>query len=138
MFLIEKINRASLVAQSVKNLLQCRRPGFNPWVCKIPWRRKWQPTPVFCLENSMDRGALQTTVHGVTKSQTWLNGQTQCWVTYIWNTGSIFFFEKLGLIWIQLVLIGDQIKIHRVCMMPWKYFSMYLVLKSLKSGCLAT
>ena len=28
---------------------QCRRLkrlGFNPWVRKIPWRRKWQPTPV--------------------------------------------------------------------------------------------
>ena len=24
-----------------------RRPWFNPWVGKIPWRRKWQPTPVF-------------------------------------------------------------------------------------------
>ena len=21
--------------------------GFNPWVKKIPWRRAWQPTPVF-------------------------------------------------------------------------------------------
>ena len=21
--------------------------GFDPWVGKIPWRRKWQPTPVF-------------------------------------------------------------------------------------------
>ena len=27
--------------------LQCGRPGFDPWVGKIPWRRKWQPTPVF-------------------------------------------------------------------------------------------
>ena len=29
---------------------QCRRHkrhGFNPWVGKIPWRKKWQPTPVF-------------------------------------------------------------------------------------------
>ena len=26
---------------------QCRRRGFDPWVGKIPWRRKWQPTPVF-------------------------------------------------------------------------------------------
>ena len=26
---------------------QCGRPGFDPWVGKIPWRRKWQPTPVF-------------------------------------------------------------------------------------------
>ena len=39
--------RASLVAQLVKNRLQCRRPGFNPWVGKIPWKREWLPTPVF-------------------------------------------------------------------------------------------
>ena len=26
--------------------LQCRRSGFSLWVGKIPWRRKWQPTPV--------------------------------------------------------------------------------------------
>ena len=25
----------------------CRRHGFNSWVRKIPWRRAWQPTPVF-------------------------------------------------------------------------------------------
>ena len=25
---------------------QYRRPGFDPWVRTIPWRRKWQPTPV--------------------------------------------------------------------------------------------
>ena len=34
---------ASLVAQLVKNL----RPGFGPWVGKIPWRRERLPTPVF-------------------------------------------------------------------------------------------
>ena len=33
------------MAQRLKSL-QCRRPGFDPWVGKIPWRRKWQPTPV--------------------------------------------------------------------------------------------
>ena len=26
---------------------RCKRPGFNPWVRKIPWRRAWQPTLVF-------------------------------------------------------------------------------------------
>ena len=31
--------------------------GFNPWVRKIPWRGKWQPTPVFLLRNSRDRRA---------------------------------------------------------------------------------
>ena len=34
----------SMVKQSA---CQCRRWGFNPWVRKIPWRRKWQPTPAF-------------------------------------------------------------------------------------------
>ena len=27
--------------------LQCRRPGFDPWVGKTPWRRERLPTPVF-------------------------------------------------------------------------------------------
>ena len=40
-------NRASLVAQTVKRLPTMRRPGFDPWVRKIPWSRKWQLTPVF-------------------------------------------------------------------------------------------
>ena len=31
----------------VKNLLQCRRCSFDPWVWKMPWRRKQQSTPVF-------------------------------------------------------------------------------------------
>ena len=26
-------------------------PHFDPWVGKIPWRRKWQPAPVFLPEN---------------------------------------------------------------------------------------
>ena len=38
---------ASLVAQLVKNLLQCQRPRFDSWIRKIPWRREWLPTPVF-------------------------------------------------------------------------------------------
>ena len=37
--------------------LQCRKPGFNPWVGKIPWRRKCNPLQYSCLENSTDRGA---------------------------------------------------------------------------------
>ena len=46
---------------------QCRRRGFDPWVRKIPWRKKWQPTPVFLQGNSMGREAGQATVHGVAK-----------------------------------------------------------------------
>ena len=48
-------------------------PGFDPWVGKIPWRRTWQLITIFLLENPTERGAQQATVHGVTKSQTWLS-----------------------------------------------------------------
>ena len=41
---------ASLVAELVKNCLQCGRPRFDPWVGKIPWRRERVPTPVFWPE----------------------------------------------------------------------------------------
>ena len=38
---------ALLVAQWSRIRLQCRRCRFDPRVGKIPWERKWQPTPVF-------------------------------------------------------------------------------------------
>ena len=40
---------------------QCRRHrklGFSPWVRKILWRRKWQPTPVFLPEKSHKQRSL--------------------------------------------------------------------------------
>ena len=43
---------ASLVAQVVRNLPAMQKPGFDPWVRKIPWRRKWLPIPVFLPEKS--------------------------------------------------------------------------------------
>ena len=43
-----------------------------------PWRRKQQPSRHSCLENSMDRGAWQATVHRVTKSgHDWAGTQQQ-------------------------------------------------------------
>ena len=42
---------------------QCRRHkrhGFDPRVRKIPWRRAWQPTPVFLPRESQEPGGLQS------------------------------------------------------------------------------
>ena len=47
LYLKNLINMAFLVAQMVRICLQSRRPGFDPWVRKISWRREWQPTLVF-------------------------------------------------------------------------------------------
>ena len=41
---------ASPVTQQIKNppvMQETERRGFDPWVREIPWRRNWQPTPVF-------------------------------------------------------------------------------------------
>ena len=72
---------ASMTAQQWSICLQCRRLEFSSWVGKIPWKSKWQPSLVFLLENPMDRGAWQATVHRITKSRTWLSEQTTTTLT---------------------------------------------------------
>ena len=47
--------------------LQCRLHGLNPWVRKIPWRRKWQPTPMFLSWKFHRQRSLAGTVCRVTK-----------------------------------------------------------------------
>ena len=61
-----------------------KRHGFGPWVGKIPWRRKWQPTTVFLPGEDHGQRSLGSTVHGVAKSWTqlkWLGMHAQ--VLYI-------------------------------------------------------
>ena len=48
------------MAQTVKNRPAVQEgPEFNPWFEKIPWRRAWQPTPVFLLEKSHGQRSLK-------------------------------------------------------------------------------
>ena len=61
------------MTQIVKNppaLHSAGDPGFEPWIGKIPWRMEWLLTPVFLLENPMERGTWEAIVLGVAKSQT--------------------------------------------------------------------
>ena len=53
-----KKNTLVLMLQS--NLQGCWKGwlGFNSWVRKIPWKRKWQPTPVFLLGESHGQRSL--------------------------------------------------------------------------------
>ena len=66
---------ASLVTQMVKRLPACRAgdPCSIPGSGRCPGEGNGNPLQYSCLENSMDRGAWQATVHGVAKSQTRLN-----------------------------------------------------------------
>ena len=49
----------------VKNPPARGKPGFDPWVGKIPWQRAWQPTPIFLPGKSPgteEPGGLQSIV----------------------------------------------------------------------------
>ena len=72
--MIRRGRRRKLLLQNITRWLgskestcQCRRPRFDPWVGKIPWRRKWDPLQFSCLENSMNREAWRAIVHGFAK-----------------------------------------------------------------------
>ena len=55
------VQQASQVIQVVKNLpanAGDMRFGLDPWVRKIPWRRAWQPTPVFLPGESYGQRSL--------------------------------------------------------------------------------
>ena len=47
----QELSSSSQVVLVVKNppnqCSRCKRPGFHPWVGKIPWGRTWQPLRVF-------------------------------------------------------------------------------------------
>ena len=48
-----------------------KRRGFNPWLGKNPWRRAWQPTPVFLpRESHGQRSMVGYSPQGVTESNT--------------------------------------------------------------------
>ena len=76
LFIYEKptakiIIRVSQVALVVKNLpvkAGHKRHRFDPWVGKIPWRKTWQPTPVFLPGESPWTGAWWATIYRVAKS----------------------------------------------------------------------
>ena len=79
---IQEVQRTSLMVNTKEKRLKSFDMGFpggasgarlefDPWVGKIPWRREWQPTPVFLPGES--HGVLQTTGHGIAKSQTQLS-----------------------------------------------------------------
>ena len=78
--------------------LQCKRPGFDPWVRKNPWRMEWLPIPAF-LPGECHGGGWQPAVRGVTKIRTLLS-----------NWHSLFTFKEpeLPLLTLKMKERGQQ------------------------------
>ena len=46
------------VVNNLPAVLETKKTTFDPWVRMIPWRKKWQPTPVFLPEKSLGQRSL--------------------------------------------------------------------------------
>ena len=71
--------------------LQCGRPGFKPWVRKIPWRREWQPILVFLPGEFHGQRSLagyspwDTKELDTTQWLTFLKSSNVITITFIWR-----------------------------------------------------
>ena len=79
--------------------LQCGRPRFDPWVGKIPWRRKWQPTPVLLPGKS----------HG---QRSWGRLQSMGSGTRLDTTEWLHFLSLSILIWVKFCLCNSLMNLH--------------------------
>ena len=69
-----------------------RRLGFNPWIRKLLWSRKWQPPPVFLPGKFYgQKGAWWLKIHEVIK------GQTQLSMHKYWNLVPTYLYGENGL-----------------------------------------
>ena len=86
-------------ASGKESACQCRRLGFDPWFRKSPWRRAWQPTPVFLPgESHGQRSLVGYNPWGCTELD-----MTKCLSTIGWisihPTPSATFTRLLLLLW---------------------------------------
>ena len=95
-----------------KFIFTSRRPRLDPWVTKIPWIRKWQPTAVFLLGESHGQSSLEGYSPRGRKEL-----DTTEWLTLSLSLGSF----QGGDCWIAffffLRFLGLQLK--TICMSKW-------------------
>ena len=68
-YMLQKTSQVALVGKNPSaKCRRCKRCKFDPWFGKIPWRRAWQPTPVFLSGESSGQRSQQATVLRVSES----------------------------------------------------------------------
>ena len=88
----------------------------------MPWRRKWQPTPVFLPGESQGRGAWWAAVYGVAQSRTQLkrlssSSREKQRTSSEMDCASIFFYPSLRIMEIKTKIEKkrDLIKLESYC-----------------------
>ena len=94
------------------------------------WRRKWQPTPVSCLENPRDRGAWWAAVYGVAQSRTrlmWLSSSSSFIKYIVWK-----YFHSLTSL--PYHFIDSFFSVQNLFSFVYSHFSVYSIMSSANSG----
>ena len=100
-------------------LLSLKR--LTPWVRKIPWRRKWQPTPVLLPgESHGGRSLLGYSPWGHKESDT--TEQLHFTSLMITTPFSVLSFHNISQQWYIYISMAD----HCYCLTSWFRFSRYL------------
>ena len=113
---------AQLVRNPLANAGDARCKGSIPVSGKSPGEGNGNPPQYSCLENPMDRGAWQATVHWVTKSQTWLSTRATPY-THKWQNHA--YFPDVDTVSVVLIILHKVIylrswgtQILETCL-PW-------------------
>ena len=102
---------------------RCNRPGFDPWVGKIPWRRAWQPTPVSLPGDSHgQRSLLGYSLWGYRKSDTCSQAKS--------IRGSETLFSIEGWSWRERKVTSPVISIRTNCYLIFDCWKCYTTYKS--------
>ena len=84
------------------------------------WRRKWQPTPVFLLENPRDEGAWWAAVYGVAQSRTqlkWLSSSSQSYTSFSSHVWMWELDHKEG--WVLKNWSFQTVVLEKTLRVPW-------------------
>ena len=89
------------------NIGDIKRHWFKSWTGKIPWKRAWQPTPVFLPGEFHKQRSLVATVHRVTKSRMCLKQLGRHAPVSAWGDENVLEMDS-----------GDHHTTLWVCLMP--------------------
>ena len=108
---------------------RCKRLRFSPWVGKIPWRRKWQPTPIFLPgESHGQRRLADYSPWGHKESDTAKHTQTSTnFITY--NLGSLG-----SVLWVMGMLVKTVFPSSVACSNKQSQHNMIKLLMMIKCG----
>ena len=96
---------------------QCRRCGFDLWVRKIPWRKKWQPTPVFSPRKVHRQRRLVGSPWGSQSS--WLRAHTHMHAFCTYMTSPVRLSSFSGWWASQAGLVGWGVKEKMIHIFPY-------------------